>query len=99
MLQGQKLQITNQGTLSRDEKIRRDFKKKYSKGAKNKIKINIWEKGKRQKEKEVEGEKQKFKSLELLKKENYFHSSILLTSLTIKYETRINFHTGNVSQK
>lgn len=57
MLQGQKLQITNKGTLSRDEKIRRDFKKKYSKGAKNKIKINIWEKGKRQKEKEVEGER------------------------------------------
>lgn len=99
MLQGQKLQITNKGTLSRDKKIRRDFKKKYSKGAKNKIKINIWEKGKREREGSRRREKQKFKSLELLKKEKYFHSSILLTSLTIKYETRINFHTGNVSQK
>lgn len=56
MLQGQKLQITNKGTLSGDEKIWRDFKTKYSKGAKNKIKIKIWDKGKRQKEKEVEGE-------------------------------------------
>lgn len=30
------MQITNKGTLSRDEKIRRDFKKKYSKGANKK---------------------------------------------------------------
>lgn len=48
------MQITNKGTLSRDVKIRRDFKKKYSKGANQKKRT--WEKGKRQKKREVEEE-------------------------------------------
>lgn len=52
MLQGQRLQITNKGTLSRDEKIRRDFKKKYSKGAnkKQKQKKNLGEREKTEKQ-------------------------------------------------